>query len=88
MTRKPPRTGDRMIEDYGMTRNFKPTFSITNRITAGLTRIERARGFLDAATLSENWVRKMSNRVLVLESHHTTHIKGAHVVLGKQCHYE
>ena len=33
-----------------------PKFTITNRITAGLTRIERARGFLEAATLSENWV--------------------------------
>jgi len=29
-------------------------FTITNCITAGLTRIERARGFLEAATLSEN----------------------------------
>lgn len=32
---------------------FAPSFSITNRITAELTRIERARGFLEAATLSE-----------------------------------
>ena len=34
-------------------------FTITNRITAGLSRIERAMGFLEAATLSENWVREM-----------------------------
>jgi hypothetical protein len=33
---------------------FTPKFTITNRITAALTRIERARGFLEAATLSEN----------------------------------
>lgn len=39
-----------------MTKHFKPIFTITNRITAGLTRIERARGFLEAATLSEAWV--------------------------------
>lgn len=55
---------------------FAPSFSITNRITAELTRIERARGFLEAATLSEAWVRRMSQRALLLEAHHTTHIEG------------
>lgn len=59
----PLRTGDRMIEDYGMTKTFKPIFTITNQITAGLTRIERARGFLEAATLSEVWVREPQRRV-------------------------
>jgi hypothetical protein len=39
-----------------MTKSFNPTFKITNRIAAGLTRIERARGFLEAAALSEAWV--------------------------------
>ena len=61
--------------------NFTPQFTITNRITAGLTRIERARGFLEAATLSENWVREMGNRALVLEAHHTTHIEGTRLTL-------
>ena len=42
-----------------MTKDFKPIFTITNRITAGLTRIERARGFLEAAALSEAWIREM-----------------------------
>lgn len=55
---------------------FKPHFTITNAITAGLTTIERARGFLEAATLSEDWVRRMSQRALLLEAHHTTHIEG------------
>lgn len=55
---------------------FSPTFTITNRITAGLTEIERARGFLEAATLSEDWVRRMSQQALLLEAHHTTHIEG------------
>lgn len=55
---------------------FAPRFTITNRITAGLTMIERARGFLEAATLSEEWVRRMSQRALLLEAHHTTHIEG------------
>jgi len=53
-----------------------PKFSITNRIATKLTSIERARGFLEAATLSEEWVRRMSQRALLLEAHHTTHIEG------------
>ena len=60
---------------------FTPKFTITNSITAGLPRIERARGFLEAATLSENWVREMGNRALVLEAHHTTHIEGTQLTL-------
>ena len=55
---------------------FQPRFSITNAITNALTQIERARGFLEAATLSEQWVRAMGERALVLEAHHTTHIEG------------
>ena len=62
-------------------KGFEPKFTITNRITAGLTLIERARGFLEAATLSENWVREMGNRALVLEAHHTTHIEGTRLTL-------
>ncbi|NLG01018.1 MAG: Fic family protein [Lentisphaerae bacterium] len=66
-----------------MTKTFKPTFKITNRITAGLTHIERARGFLDAATLSEAWVREMGRRALILEAHHTTHIEGTRLTLDQ-----
>jgi len=58
-----------------------PRFSITNRITAGLTQIERARGFLEAATLSETWVERMSQRAVLLEAHHTTHIEGTQLTL-------
>ncbi len=64
-----------------MTKSFKPIFTITNRITAGLTRIERTRGFLEAATFSEAWVREMGRRALILEAHHTTHIEGTHLTL-------
>ena len=65
-----------------MARNgLHPKFTITNAITAALTRIERARGFLEAATLSEDWVRAMGERALVLEAHHTTHIEGTHLTL-------
>lgn len=60
---------------------FQPRFSITNAITNALTQIERARGFLEAATLSEQWVRAMGERALVLEAHHTTHIEGTQLTL-------
>lgn len=60
---------------------FEPKFTITNRVTTGLTRIERAGGFLKAAILSENWNREMGDRALVLEAHYTTHIEDAQVVL-------
>lgn len=43
---------------------FHPTFTITNAITEALTRIERARGFLEGATLSEEWIRRMGERAL------------------------
>ena len=60
---------------------FRPSFSITNRITAGLTHIERARGFLEAARLSEDWLATMRSRALLLEAHHTTHIEGTRLTL-------
>jgi len=56
-------------------------FTITNAITAALTRIERARGFLDAAKLSEDWIASMQARALLLEAHHTTHIEGTQLTL-------
>jgi len=61
--------------------SFEPRFRITNRTTAGLTRIERARGFLEAARLSEDWLETMRSRAFVLEAHHTTHIEGTHLTL-------
>jgi Fic family protein len=61
--------------------SFQPHLSITNAITNALTQIERARGFLEAATLSEQWVRAMGERALVLEAHHTTHIEGTQLTL-------
>ena len=41
---------------------FIPRFSITNAIAAALTEIERARGFLDAASLSDEWIDSMRSR--------------------------
>jgi Fic family protein len=60
---------------------FSPVFTITNRIAAALTRIERARGFLDAATLSEDWLKTMGQQAFLLEAHHTTHIEGTRLTL-------
>ena len=61
--------------------SFAPGFTVTNPITGALTRIERARGFLEAAKLSEEWIRRMGERALVLEAHHTTHIEGTRLTL-------
>lgn len=63
--------------------DFAPRFTISNRITAGLTAIERARGFLEAATLSDEWVRRMSQRALLVEAHATTHIEGTELTLAQ-----
>lgn len=62
-------------------RGFHPKFTITNAITSALTKIERARGFLEAATLSEEWLKEMGRKALVLEAHYTTHIEGTHLTL-------
>lgn len=62
---------------------MNPRFTITNAIALGIARIERARGFLEAAQLSESWVRQMSERALLLEAHHTTHIEGTRLTLDQ-----
>jgi len=63
--------------------DFEPRFSITNRMTSAITRIERARGFLEAAELSADWIREMEDRALILEAHHTTHIEGTRLTLDQ-----
>ena len=60
---------------------FDPKFTISNKITNALTAIERARGFLEAATLSDEWLGKMQNKALVREAYHTTHIEGTQLTL-------
>jgi Fic family protein len=60
-----------------------PAFIITNPILAALTRIERTRGFLEAAKLSEKWLTGMQADALVREAHHSTHIEGTHLTLGQ-----
>lgn len=62
---------------------FAPSFEITNAITRDLTTIERARGFFAAATLSEQWIARMSEQAMLLEAHHTTHIEGTQLTLDE-----
>ena len=62
---------------------FNPKFTITNLMTSAITRIERARGFLEAAQLSDDWVREMGNEALIKEAHHTTHIEGTRLTLDQ-----
>lgn len=60
---------------------FRPRFTITNEITTALLEIERARGFLDAANLKEEWLADQRTDALVLEVHHSTHIEGTQITL-------
>jgi len=55
---------------------FKPKFDISTKINKTLVEIERVRGFLDAVKLKDDWIADMQKRVLILESHHSTHIEG------------
>jgi Fic family protein len=63
--------------------SFEPKYTITDATALALTGIERARGFLEAARLSEDWITGMQRRALVLEAHHTTHIEGTHLTLDQ-----
>lgn len=60
---------------------YKPKFTITEKMIKALTEIECARGFLKGATLDEGWIRRMSERALLLEAHHTTHIEGTRLTV-------
>jgi len=60
---------------------FEPVFTITNDTANALTVIERARGFLEAANLSREWLHEMQDRALSLEAHYTTHIEGTQLTL-------
>ncbi len=62
---------------------FKPRFTITNRINNALLDIERARGFLDAAKLKDDWIKEMQSAALILEAHHSTHIEGTQLTLSQ-----
>ena len=61
--------------------SLSPRFSITNAVAAALTEIERARGFLEAASLSDEWIASMRLRAFLLEAHHTTRIEGTRLTV-------
>jgi Fic family protein len=62
---------------------YKPKFTITNNINKCLLEIERARGFLDAANLKEEWIKDMQSEALIVESHYSTHIEGTELSLSQ-----
>ena len=62
-------------------KKFSPQFTITHAMLNDLMDIEKARGFLEAAHLSKQWVRKMSRNALLAETHHPTHIEGTQLTL-------
>jgi len=62
---------------------FKPKFTITNKINNSLLEIERARGFLEATKLKEEWIKDMQSKALILEAHHSTHIEGTQISLSQ-----
>jgi Fic family protein len=62
---------------------LSPKFTITDAIARDLTLIERARGFLEAARLSDDWLTQMRDRALLLEAHYTTHIEGTQLTLDQ-----
>ncbi len=66
-----------------MAMSLTPKFNITNTITAALVKIERTRGFLEAAQLSDEWIAKMQAKTFILEAHYTTHIEGTHLTLDQ-----
>jgi len=62
---------------------FRPKFKITNKINKCLLEIERARGFLDAANLKDDWIQSMQSEALIIESHYSTHIEGTELTLSQ-----
>jgi len=60
---------------------FKPKFTISTKINNALLEIERARGFLDATKLKDDWIIQMQSEALILEAHHSTHIEGTELTL-------
>ena len=76
-------TGMMSLFLYKIDAMFKPIFNISNETTNALTVIERTRGFLEAASLSQEWLESRQNKALVREAHYTTHIEGTQLTLEK-----
>ncbi len=63
--------------------SLAPKFTISVPTATALTAVERTRGFLEAANLSQDWIARMQDRALILEAYHTTHIEGTHLNLDQ-----
>lgn len=46
-----------------------PKFNTTNNIIAALVKIERTRGFLEAARVSDEWIAKMQAETLIYQNY-------------------
>ena len=64
-------------------KKFNPKFQITHPLLNNLMKIEELKGFLKASHLSNQWIKKMSQNALLLETHHTTHIEGTQLTLDQ-----
>ena len=62
-------------------RETKKVRETIDGINKDLVEIERVRGFLDAVKLKDDWISDMQRKVLILESHHSTHIEGTAISL-------
>jgi Fic family protein len=60
---------------------YGPRITITTAIAAGLVKIERVRGFLEAARLSPRWLADMRERAIFVEAYHTTRIEGTQLTV-------
>jgi Fic family protein len=60
---------------------FNPKYKINNKINNILLEIERARGFIDATKLKDDWIKEMQSKAIIVESHHSTHIEGTQLTL-------
>lgn len=55
---------------------FNPKFSITPKMNSALIEIERVRGFLDAISINDEWIKDIQREALIHEAHYSTHIEG------------
>lgn len=62
---------------------FWPKYNITDGMNSALLEIERARGFLEAADLREEWLDELRIEALVREAHFSTHIEGTTLTLDQ-----
>lgn len=60
---------------------FSPRFRESTEIVKNIRKIDQAAGFIKATRISDQWIKKMQSRALILEAHYTTHIEGTELSL-------